>query len=177
MMKLNEFRKYNFCITWKLIDIGFRGSDIFKNELQPNDILDYAVTRLENSDCDSLICQLASEYVDNIDEINKILRTLAIKEPSNKEIELKKWRVIFVARTINKKNCNIIDGLMELGDLWIKFGFPEDSPHTFQGRHNSITPEQFYRKDNYDRIFQKHIQWLQEEISYIQRNQSPNNNR
>ena len=54
----------------------------------------------------------------------------------------------------------------------MKLGFPEDSPHIFQGRNNNITPEEYYTQENYDYLYEKHIEWLQKEIKSIKCNQS-----
>ena len=77
-----------------------------------------------------------------------------------------------VAKRIEKKNPSYIDGLMELSDLWIELEFPNDSPHIFQGRENNITPQEYYTKQNYDKLFSKHKEWLKNEINYVLSNQS-----
>lgn len=171
MIKIEEFKKYDFKTTWKLLNIGFKGSNIFANQLYPNDILEYAIEKLEANDCDDLVCELASEYENNTEEIDSLLRQLSCKEDTDESLELRKWRVVFVAQEIANKKDNCIDGLISLGDLWINMGYTEDSPHIFQGRENSITPEQYYTDKNYCNIFEHHIEWLKKEIEYIQNNQ------
>lgn len=171
MIKIQEFKKNNFKTTWKLLNIGFKGSDIFANQLYSNDILEYAIEKLETDECDDLVCELASEYANNTEGIDSLLKQLSRKEDTDESLELRKWRVVIVAQEITNKKDNCINGLMSLGDLWISMGYPEDSPHIFQGRENSITPEQYYTDENYCKIFEQHIAWLKKEIEFIHNNQ------
>ena len=76
MIKLNDFKQYGFYVTWKLIDIGFRGNDIFKYNLEARDIINYAIEKIENNSEDNLIYELASMYETETEEINKILKKL-----------------------------------------------------------------------------------------------------
>lgn len=172
MIKIEDFRKYNFKITWKLLNIGFKGSDIFANQLQPSDVLEHAIEKMEAYECDELVCELASEYVKNTETIDSLLRQLSNREHTDESLELRKWRVVFVAQKVKEKNDNCINGLMDLGDLWIHMGYPEDSPHIFQVRDNSITPEQYYTDENYSKLFERHIIWLEKEVEFINDNQS-----
>lgn len=80
MIKLNNFKQYGFYITWKLINIGFRGNDIFKYNLEARDIINYAIEKIENNSEDNLIYELASMYETETEEINKILKKLSLKK-------------------------------------------------------------------------------------------------
>ena len=143
MIKLNDFKQYGFYVTWKLIDIGFRGNDIFKYNLEARDIINYAIEKIENNSEDNLIYELASMYETETEEINKILKKLSLKEKTTFNLEFRKWRIIYVINTIKNIDKNdYISGLIELGDLWEKLGYPQDTTQNIQGRNNTNTPEE-----------------------------------
>lgn len=171
MTNIKEIEKLNFKITWKLLYLGFSGSNVFANQLLASDIIDYAIEQLENSDCDDIVCELAGEYNNNTENISNLLKKLAEKEKSDENLELRKWQSIIVAKEIENKNKNPIEGLINLGDIWIHLDFPEDSPHIFQGRNNNITPMQYYTDENYNKIYENHQRWLKNEIDFIIKNQ------
>lgn len=172
MIKIKEFNDYDFKITWKLLYLGYRGNDVFANQLSVSDILNYAIEQLENEACDELVCELASEYERNTENIANLLKELAEKEDSNENLESRKWRALIVAKELATKNDNFINGLLSLGDLWIQLGFPKDSPHVFQGKDNNIAPEEYYTEENYCKIYEEHIAWLNNEIQFIKYNQN-----
>lgn len=167
MIKIEEFSKYNFNITWKVIYLGFKGSCIYANQFLASDIIEYAINQLNTECVDGLLYELAGEYKKDTEEIHKLLKELSEKEKVDDGIEARKLRFILVAHEIAHKNDNFLNGLMDLSDLWIKLGYPEDSPHIFQGEKNNITPEQYYTQNNYDRIFNRHIIWMGNEIELI----------
>ena len=45
MITLDDFKSNNLKINWKVIDIGCLGSEIFKNELSYDDILNFSLAR------------------------------------------------------------------------------------------------------------------------------------
>lgn len=172
MIKLNDFKQYGFYVTWKLIDIGFRGNDIFKYNLEARDIINYAIEKIENNSEDNLIYELASMYETETEEINKILKKLSLKEKTTFNLEFRKWRIIYVINTIKNIDENdYISGLIELGDLWEKLGYPQDTPHIIQGRFNTFTPEEYYTEENYKFLLIKHKKWIISEMKFILRNQ------
>jgi hypothetical protein len=167
MIKIEDFRELEFKITWRLIDIGFMGSETFRNELSSQEIIDYAIFVCNNNINDEDIINLACEYSENIDKVDSYLKNLVSKERTSNEIELKKWRVVYVKKQLSKPSTDFISGLIELGDIWAKFNFPEDSPHIFQGINNDITPEQYYTEENYKKLLKTHFIWLSDEISKL----------
>lgn len=172
MIKLTDFKKYGFHITWKLIYIGFRGNEIFKYNLNAKDVINYAIEQIENNIDDDLVYELACMYETEIEEIEKILENLSLREQTVFNLEFRKWRVIYIVNTINNINkTNYISGLIELGNLWEKLGYPEDIPHIIQGRFNMITPEEYYTEDNYKFLLMKHEKWIVSEIKFILKNQ------
>jgi len=168
MSKLEKFNELGVRITWKLIDLGFKRSDIFKDELSTREIIDYAISIMIKEDNVAVdIIDLACEYDTNVDKINKCVKKLAEKENAKYEFEYRKWRVIYVLRNLPNCEVDFINGLIELGDIWVKLGFPSDSPHLFQGRHNDVIPDQYYTQKNYDALLHRHIEWIKNEIGAI----------
>ena len=168
MIKLDNFSEVGFYITWKLIDIGFKGSDVFQNELSAKDIIDFAISIVsDEQDIDENIVDLACEYNNNDDKVDFYVKKLARKEISEYSLEYRKWRILYVMHHLPKAEIEYINGLIELGDIWAKFNFPSDSPHVFQGRDNSITPEHYYTQDNFNDLLRRHNEWIDLEVSQI----------
>lgn len=168
MTELREFLVLNFKITWTLIDIGYRGSDIFYGELQPIEIINYAISLLEEDCFDEEVVELACEDERNIDEINKYVKNLSEKETNaDKNLEMKKWMVCYVNKNLQYKYDNYIEGLIELGDIWVKLGMPKNCPHVFQGVDNNILPGDYYTQQNYDDLYRRHTSWIIKTIGEI----------
>ena len=63
MRKLENIKIKGFCITWKLIDLGYKGCDYFQNELSTREIIDYAISiMMDDENTDNIITELACEY-------------------------------------------------------------------------------------------------------------------
>ena len=167
MIKLKYLKNAEFKITWKAIDIGFKGNAIFSNELSARDIIDYALLQMEKGIEDETVAELACEYDTNGEEVNRLVKILANKENTDYSIEFRKWRVLCIAKSLPNEETEHISGLIELGDIWVEFDFPEDSPHVFQGRGTDITPEQYYTKENYKKLLKTHEDWIKEEIKQL----------
>ena len=168
MKKLKIFNELGLCITWKLIDLGFKGSEVFQGELSTKEIIDFAVSIMEkgqNADAD--VINLACEYEANADGVDKYVKQLAQKENTEYCFEYRKWRVLYVLHNLPAPETEFIEGLIALGDIWVKLNFPSDSPHVFQGRYNNIAPEQYYTQGNYNNLFRRHVEWINTEMSQI----------
>ncbi len=100
-------------------------------------------------------------------DILDIMYDLANEENSQDELENRKLRAVLLSRHLKQKNNNCIDGLMELTDLWIELGCPNDSPHIIQGKDNQINPIEYYTDDNYNYLFKRNEEWLKREIDFI----------
>jgi hypothetical protein len=168
MMQLKEFSDLKLDITWNLIDIGFRGSENFKNELSAKEIINYS-SDLLNQGVDNLrIAELAAEKDSNIDEIDNLIRSLAKSEKDvDRGEEQQKWTVAYVVKCLKTKYSNCVDGLMELGNIWLKIGLPSNTPHVFQGLNNDIPPADYYTCENYDRLYDAHLKWVQKELDVL----------
>lgn len=176
MIFLNDFEKIGFHVSWKLLDIGYRYSADPNQQIPLDEIMHYAIERLELNFDDELILKLVGEYNSNVSDIDKekicnIIYALAKKESSDAQLEFRKWRVVLLIKRLEQLNENCIDGLISLSDFWTEFGRPPESPHVFQGIGNDISPESYYTEKNYETIRLNHYYWLENEIEFIKTNQ------
>lgn len=169
MTKLIEFSNYGLMITWSLINIGYRGSEIFKEELTAEEIINYSISRVVEEDDNPLVFELACEFAQNRNEVAVYVEKLTIQENKDYEIEFRKWRVLYVINHLPNPNMEYVKGLLELGDIWAFFNFPKDSPHVYQGRNNKLTPNQYYTQENFDKLLEKHREWIVKEIDFLQK--------
>ena len=167
MIKLDDIKKVRFKITWKLIDIGFKGSKIFGDELSARDIINYALMQLETGNEDEVLNELACEHDTNFENIDNLVKKLANEENTNYDIEYRKWIVLYVEKNLPTEEVDYINGLIVLGDIWAALDFPKDSPHIFQGKDNDIAPKQYYTKDNYKELLHRHKEWLKKEVKEL----------
>lgn len=167
MIKIKDFRDKKIEITWTLLNMGFDGSEIFKKQLNGQDIIDYAVSKIEDGDDSLDVVLLASSYASNTEEISELLNNLSNNETLDVNREFRKWRVIYVSKHLPHIQEECILGLIELGDIWTMFDFPDDSPHVFQGRDNKINPNEYYTQENYERLLEIHKRWLDKEFDAL----------
>ncbi len=168
MIKLNLLTTFGFSITWKFIYYGFKGTERFREQLEANNIIDYAISCLQNERHNTLIDDLACIYPDEEDKIHHVLYRLATQEVSDEKLELRKWQYIYVVQHFPPKNEDYIGGIVELGNIWADLDFPDHSPHIFQGVNNQISPQSYYTKENYEQLYEKHLKWLIHEKEWIQ---------
>lgn len=167
MINIKDFIEKGFEITWTLLNLGFDGNTKFKNQLNGQDIIDYAISKVENGDESLDVVLLASSHTANTEEISELLKKLSNSEQVSVDVEFRKWRVIYVSKHLPDIQKDSIQGLIELGDIWALFDFPNDSPHVFQGRNNDITPKEYYTQENYERLLEIHRKWLDKESAYL----------
>jgi hypothetical protein len=168
MRKLDDFSAIGFSLTWKLVDIGFRRCKYFAGSLTGEAIVEYAQTLLGTVG-DEQVLLLASEIEGDAERIDECLRLLAEKESTSYETEFRKWRVLYVRDNLpDDDGVDYITGLIQLLDIWVKFDFPDDSPHIIQGRGNKISPIDYYTQDNYKMLLERNRAWVEKEIREIQ---------
>ena len=167
MIRIDDIVKMGFSVTWKAIDIGFKGSKVFCNELSTRDVIDYALTQLEKQDGDETLAELAFEYDNDVESVNHLVKELANKESTDYGVEFRKWCILYVEKNLPNENDDYIAGLLKLGDIWAALDFPEESPHIYQGRGNDITPKQYYTEENYRELLCKHKEWIDKEAKQL----------
>ncbi len=175
MIELKSFKDKGLNISWKLIDIGFHGSQEFFEELSSKDIINYAISILDN-DTENLIYkrlieEIACEYEENYEKLDYNIKELVKLENNiDYKLEYRKWVYMYVYINL-KKNSDYIQGLIELTELWAKLNFPDFSPHIVQGVNNDITPQEYYTSENYNNLLRKHFEWLEVELKNIQKDE------
>lgn len=164
MIRLEDIKNLGLSITWRLLYIA-----ICEKQLGEEDIIAYAIEKLEDGDTRSEICELAGARADETDDICRLLLRLAKQENTQDNIESRKIRAAIVSNALKIKEDNCINGLMNLTDLWVELGCPSDSPHVIQGRDNNVTPEEYYTVKNYNFLYEKNMKWLKNELDYLKK--------
>ena len=168
---LEQLIQFGFKINWTLLQIGYLGNNFIPPQLTQEDLVKYALERLETIQ-DDLIAMLVCS-VDDCYEFEHILGKLAKNENVSQEMQIRKLRVLIVFRNLKTisddytKSGDYTKGLIELTEMWVSLGLPDDCPHVVQGRSNSLSPEAYYTKAMYEALQKKNFDWLENEISYI----------
>lgn len=165
MIKLLDFKKYNLLINWKLINIGCLGSKTFYKELEYQDIVDFIVSIFNEKDDN--ILRLLSYNKNEYDLMGEIIKEIAFKEDSSNDIAYRKWELIYVINNIPPKDIDCIQGIVGFYDIWSKLDFPIYMPFILQGVKNNITPEEYYTDENYLYLYNRHLEWIEENILFL----------
>ena len=165
MITLEDFKNNNLKINWKVIDIGCLGSEIFKNELSYDDILNFSLEKFDEKN--KLILRIVGSDRDEYQEIGYLVQELANMEKSEYKLAFEKWKLVYIKKNFPKLNKNVIQGLIELNDLWVKLDFPEDSLCILQGVKNNISPQEYYTEENYIYLYNRHLNWIRDKSDYL----------
>ena len=165
MITLEDFKNNNLKINWKVIDIGCLGSKIFKNELSYDDIINFSLEEFDEKN--KLILRIVASGRDEYQEIGCLVQELANIEKSEYKLAFEKWKLVYIKKNFPKLNKNVIQGLIELNDLWVKLDFPEDSPCILQGVKNNISPQEYYTEENYIYLYNRHLDWIRDKSNYL----------
>lgn len=165
MIKLDDFKKNNILINWKLINIGCLGNETFFKELDYEEITNYAISIFDEKNKN--ILRILSYNKDEYEEMGEFIKELAIQENSDEKIAYKKWELIYIIKNLPPKRIDYIQGIIELQDIWAKIDFPKDSPLILQGLNNDISPEEFYTENNYLILYNLHMDWIKEKIDFL----------
>lgn len=163
--RIKQLKDFGFRITWTLLKIGYYGDDNIPSLFTKKDISMYAMEELENENKILVAMLLCAENDDY--EFDEILNQLCRHEHVSTNLEMRKLRVLFVSDTLKNLPEDYATGLMELTEVWVSLGIPDDCPHIIQGCHNSLTPEEYYTQAMYDILKKKNLDWLNEEIKDI----------
>ena len=88
-------------------------------------------------------------------------------EKSEYKLAFEKWKLVYIKKNFPQLNKNIIQGLIELNDLWVKLDFPKDSPCILQGVKNNISPQEYYTEKNYIYLYNRHLKWIRDKSDYL----------
>ncbi len=165
--KLKQIEKNKFIVTWKLIEIGYFGYEFIQPQISKLDIYEYAEILLQYKESNyNEIAQLIAEKLDDY-EFNVILHKLAEQEESDIEKEYKKWIIYLTGEMLENLRNDYFEDLLTINEFWISLGQPEYSPHMFQSVENSISPQEYYTKEMYELILNKHKEWIKSEAEKI----------
>lgn len=166
MSIIHEFIKLKFNINYTLLKIGYMGEKDIKPILSKKEIIDYSLEKIKEMESGyELIVELISSN-DDI-EFNEKLNKLVKKENIDYDLQIRKWIVFLVKDKLNSISKDYFEALMELTELWVSLGIPSNCPHVIQGRNNTISPEEYYTKENYKMLLEKNIKWVNNEIINI----------
>ena len=165
MITLKDFKNNNLKINWKVIDIGCLGSEIFKNELSYDDIINFSLEEFDEKN--KLILRIVASDRDEYQEMGYLVQELANMEKSEYKLAFEKWKLVYIKKNFPKLNKNVIQGLIELNDLWVKLDFPEDSPCILQGVKTNISPQEYYTEENYIYLYNRHLKWIRDKSDYL----------
>lgn len=162
---LEQLVQFGFKINWTLLQVGYWGNNFIPPQFTQKDVITYALEQLESID-NNLITMLVCTENDSYGFEN-ILQNLAKNEEVSKELQIRKLRALIVFRNLETLPDDYTEGLIELTEIWISLGLPDDCPHIIQGRNNSLSPDTYYTKEMYEALKKKNFDWLDNEISYI----------
>ncbi len=166
MISIEDVKQLELKITWKFLYVC-----ICEKQMLIETVIEYAMNKIEEGDERIEIFELAGAYIGEKEYICDLILRLGQNEESSLEFEKRKLRVILVKKVLEYKNDNYIDGLMDLTDLWIGLGYPQDSPHILQGIGNNIAIKDYYTQEYYDFLYQRNVTWLKNEVRSIINNQ------
>ena len=159
---LQQFESFGFKVNWLLLKIGFEGWNNLPRIISSNTIIEYAEKCLEKGENKP---DLLVRIIDSIDEyeFQNALDELSKEEKTDPYIQYRKLRAFVVFSIIETLPNDCFDALLELTELWVSLGMPEDCPLFIQGRNNIYTPKAFYTKSNYNTVLMKTKDWIEKE--------------
>lgn len=166
MIQIVDVENLGLKVNWTTVFLLVRYNLITQTE-----VVNYAIFEIENGSSRNEVCQLAGTPCNATEDINKLLWKLSECESKNKDVEMRKIRATVVNQALKHKMDNHIDGLIALRELWQKFGYMCDTQQIIQGLNNNIPLAEYYTLENYNDIYQKHIIWLKNEVTYLKDNQ------
>jgi hypothetical protein len=170
--------KEQFAVNWTTILAGWKGLGVFSPwpersaEYPPllsvDELADYANERLASSSDateEDMVVKLLSLnlYTESREVITEHLTRLSDLCGYDSSHELRKWRVVLLEDLLDHLPSDPLYGLIALTEFWQSFGFPPDSPHEVQGKENTLTPDDYYQEDNYQRSISRHKAWIEQE--------------
>jgi hypothetical protein len=165
---ISDLEEFGFKINWTLLKLGYEGNAYFPRIISATSISEYAQTVVETMETGyELIVRLISPETST--EFEDVLGRLSESEHVNQLLQVRKLRAYIVCHTIRALPSDYFRGLLELTELWISLHLPDDEPypHIIQGRNNTLTPQEYYTQQMYDRLLDRHRNWLKEEIASI----------
>ena len=173
-----------FRVSWTTVWVGWRGLGAispwpdrwtdFPPLLSAGELAAYAGERRASASDQTefdLEAALLDPQGEGREAIESVLNRLSDLDPADPALELRKWRVIRLQQVLETMPKDAVYGLIALTEFWQEFGFPPDSPHAVQGRGNSAAPDEYYQRENLDRLLSKHHAWISDEVEAIKKHE------
>lgn len=171
---MNDFERLQiyFRVNWMTVLVGWEGLGVFNPApgewfefpalLCANDILNFANKQLlivTDPNEFNLITDLAFQDLDAMNriEIRELLSPLAISWSENRDVEIRKWRVVLLERLLEEMPKDFFYGLLAVADFWSDLGFPADAP--------KMSDE--YTEENFQKSLATHKSWIVKERAKI----------
>lgn len=170
-----EQLKRHLSINWTTVLVGLNGLgafspwpdriDQFSPFLSLDEVFEFAYERLaltsssEETELIHLLTSLDHSTATRA-SVRSILVRLSSLECNDVSIEVRKWRIVLLEELMKNLASSALYGLLQLSEFWQGFGFPSDSPHDVQGVQNNLTPDQYYRIDNFEKTIVDHNEWI-----------------
>ena len=168
MSILHEMMDSGFVVDWTTILVGWDCPGNYPSQLSVADVSEHATHLLEaNPDQPSEVLHLASTPDGSGDEFDQCIRRLAAHEGGDVVNETRNWRLFLLKRVMKTLGQDPIYGLLKLTEFWSGFDYPADSPHVVQGRHNALSPPEYYSDDMFRQIVHAHEEWINREESLL----------
>src|SRR5215475_1063475 len=176
--------KAAFDVNWTSVLVGWEGLwrlsprprrwTEFPPLISTGEITSYAEKRLEASADrreQRMIIELMTVDLGRLtrEEIRDMLESLSGLDGGDPAMELRKWRLVLLEQVLEGISNDPVYGLIALSEFWQEFGRPPDSPHEAQGVGNHITPSEYYRQENLDRLLARHREWIETEKKTLKR--------
>jgi hypothetical protein len=158
----------NISITWGFLLLGFDGPGTLTKQISQQDIIDYCLNLHLQGIEDRIVEDIAFASEDEEELIRNKLNDLS-KIENNSDIDLKTWEYLLLEELIPTLPKDPLRGLLELTDFWSQFNYPKNSPHQIQGRNNTLTPQEFYTRENFNFLLEENKKWLQKTENELKR--------
>lgn len=167
MNKLKEIADLGLNVTWQVIAIGLFGKEYIVKQLSREEMFEYLDDQLnvetkETNKIIQLICEKENDW-----KADKLLLSFVETEKADVTLQLRKWRVYLLKKTLNHISPDCLRGLLELNEFWASVGFPDDSPHIIPGNPPSLTIQEYYTQDMFDYLLKRNNLWAVKEINDI----------
>ena len=175
-----------FAVNWTTVSVGWKGLGVFSPwpersaEFPPllsvNELAAYANERLASSSDaaeDEFVVRLLSLdlHTESRETITEHLARLSNLCGCDSSRELRKWRIVILEDLLDFIPSDPLYGLIALTEFWQNFGFPPDSPHEVQGKGSTLSPDDYYEENNFQRLVSRHKTWIEQEKTAMEADQ------
>lgn len=151
-------------VTWTTVYLGWHGFGNYSRLVALREVSAYATARLtESEEQPPEAAWLAGALAAEEREVVHWLHALASPDPDTQELELRKWRLFLLERLLSDPDPDPVCGLIQLTEFWERFDYPQDSPHSVQGRDTAASPPCYYTQQTYSEALSTHRQWARRE--------------